>query len=1045
MSVLTRVTFDGNSLTGTWGFTSLGGTNSADIAITETDVGVGIYAADWTSDADAYGQIDFASSQDEVFCYIYFIKDGDPAGSLTILQMLDTADAAIGEINLETDGTLKLKNNDSDVGSASSALTDGVLYRIGLHYKKGTGSDAELHGYVASKHTGLGTAFAASTTESNTTAIDHLRCGAVDNVALDGRIGLVAARSDVMPGSWLDVHDVVFHTYGLMYGEGGQWAEGDLTPATERAAKGEADRDTFGYPSFRSQGNWGGGVGQMRDLGQDKFLTGIGDGSFDGHFFPPRAKKDVATGGGTDSFYINLGSVLWGHDDVNGTWDRIGSATTVAETEKPVHQPVVDSAGNAYYASDTNELHVFNGSSVTDVTPTDLVDRIKHVSRYGRHIWAFGETDIPTFAYNATNSDVGSMNSTTETHEIILAATPADREYTFTVCWATMHDGGGAPTPDVSLNAESQDNGWYVLGEATETDIAGILVGHTGGGADAKSVKIDFVASSTTNTVWEMRIATFEGIDPNGIATFTSNTQAGTTSVIAVNGTSGDNQLAGIAVNSNDDFSPEASWTEIGEVDSSQTSQQLQYRASSDAAVQWTGLQSGDNKIAFHLAVPSHPAAGSTQFTIIATADEGNTWAAAPANFSAAILGEIRASEAASEYLWLATSYGLWRMQALVDETGGGEEIINIALTGPHDKWSVPSTDNAGYFLETFEGLLYYPVGGTVRRFAPGSDAPNENRVLWPSADWAANGGTVQALTTNEAGVWWGADGFLWWFNGRGIQQINAEPSANDFDMLYWHQGNLYMNTNPSDYFDYGYANVRPDVQGITATDFTTGYIITSSWDFQKAADPKIIKIFESQASFTGGDANSGTITWHYRNGCGTDADPGVAGGGDTGSSWTEIGTHTFSDGGYKVFDLDPPITCYRVFIRATITVGSSGFPVPHVMTAYGVTVMPQISTFGGTFNMSTGMLDREGNVLYEQPSHLRKLVQSLKAARKPTGANPVADDTLYFTLFVDDGTDGGEEILVTFAQLQWGMNQKDEQQNSYQVAISPQFYEIPR
>ena len=67
----------------------------------------------------------------------------------------------------ETTGTLTLRNGSSSVGATTAALTPGTLYRIGIHQKRGTGSNGTLEGFVATGDANFGTAFASSGTQTS--------------------------------------------------------------------------------------------------------------------------------------------------------------------------------------------------------------------------------------------------------------------------------------------------------------------------------------------------------------------------------------------------------------------------------------------------------------------------------------------------------------------------------------------------------------------------------------------------------------------------------------------------------------------------------------------------------------------------------------------------------------------------------------------------------------------------------------------------------------------------------------------------------------
>jgi hypothetical protein len=448
-------------------------------------------------------------------------------------------------------------------------------------------------------------------------------------------------------------------------------------------------------------------------------------------------------------------------------------------------------------------------------------------------------------------------------------------------------------------------------------------------------------------------------------------------------------------------------------------------------------------KVAWNLNLMEPASAGQTQFRIIASGDAGNTWTAAPAHFTSDLFGTIRASVATAGALWIVSDRGLFRMVAQVNETAGGTEVVDVGITQA-DRWELPADDNAGNWIASFQGLIYYPVGATVRRYAPNSSDPNDDRSFWPPADWATKADQIQALISNEGGLWFGSAGYLWNFNGRGFHQMAAEPAANAFDYMYWHQGKLYIKANPASFYNYHYVNVRPDILiaagDLDDDDFTTGYLITPSLDFEKVSDPKVIKSRQSNVSFTAQNANSGSAAFHYRNGCGTNADPGLGSGGDTGATWIEWDTHEFGDGGIQWADLATPLQCWRLFVRITLTPGTSGIPVLHFFTLWGTAIMPSLDGIAMQIQVNTGQVDRENSELWGNAEQVRKIVRKVRALRK----RKLASETLYHSIYVNDGTDGGDEIVCTWRSFSWSLTEESEDGLNVTIQMTPQFDELP-
>lgn len=1033
--MLARVDFRKGALTGEGGFDSVSGSG---VAITETDTGVGIYAADWTSDASNYGVLSITAS-DEVYVYIYLILDAAPSADQTVLQILNNS-TVVGEIDINTSRQLELKQNGSQIGSASSALTLGTLYRIGLRQKVGTGADAELQGYLAEGHATLAS-FASAADRSFTTQADEIRAGACDAVALDGRIGYLAAADYGFPKSWLDLHDMVVGPLGFMGVNGTKsHAVADLVPAYDRAALGERRHDTFQTMSFVSQANFSGGVGQSRLVSSDRILTGIADTRFSGYAFPPRKKQDEADGG-TAYWYFNRGSTLYGITATN--FEQVGTATQVAHGGLPVHAPAVDGQNNVYWATTSNGLRLWDGSAVSSILPT-TVSRAKHVAQYGRHVWLFGEVDIPTIDYVNTKRSLDSAPSAESRTWTNVSV--AESPYSLTVL-AVYIQGSSATEPDsLDISTESAEN-WNQLGSISINNGASIYMRcnvyyRFGGGDESELIT---TTKTGTSAPWRVQFFNFEGVDPDSTLDFDTNTDAGTATAIDVTATSGaDYQLSGVmSSTANDTPTHPTGWTEISETTTVDFTTEHAIENQQDTSVNWTGMTSGAYKLAWNVNLMEPTEAGQTQFTILATENEGTTWAAAPANFSLDLFGSIRASTSTAGALWLVTDRGLFRMIGQVNETAGGAQIVDVGVT-QHDRWEIPVDDNAGKWIASFQGLMYYPVGATIRRYAPNSSDPNDDRAFWPGEEWATVADQVQALVANEGGIWFGSSGYLWNYNGRGFHQMAAEPAAGAFDYLYWHQGKLYVKADPADYYNYHYPTVRPDILiangDLDQDDFDTGYVITSSLDFEKVADPKVIRLLESQASFSTQNSNSGSLAFHYRNGCGTDADPGVGSGGDTGATWTSWGTHGYADGGYERHVLTTPLQCYRLYVRATLTPGTSGIPILHFFTVWGQGVMPSVKAITFQVRANVNQVNRENGLMWGSADEVKKALRTIRDWRNRI----TPSETLTFPVWINDGTDGGDEYLTTITGIEYFLSEESNDRNRTSWEAVMKFEELP-
>ncbi len=107
-----------------------------------------------------------------------------PTAAVRILQLSD-AGTTIGNLQLQVNGALRLRNGSTTVGSDSGPLAAGTTYRIAIHQKRGTGANAVLEAFVAPVGTSLGAPFSTGTNGTWTTAADRLRIGATAGGSID--------------------------------------------------------------------------------------------------------------------------------------------------------------------------------------------------------------------------------------------------------------------------------------------------------------------------------------------------------------------------------------------------------------------------------------------------------------------------------------------------------------------------------------------------------------------------------------------------------------------------------------------------------------------------------------------------------------------------------------------------------------------------------------------------------------------------------------------------------------------------------------------
>jgi hypothetical protein len=124
----------------------------------------------------SYGQENY-SATDELFISFYLKIAALPSGQVRLARIADQG-TTVGALTLEATGKLTLRNFVTSLGTNAAALNPGTVYRIAIHQKKGTGSNAVLEGFLATGDASFATPFASSGTQTFTTRADSVQIGA---------------------------------------------------------------------------------------------------------------------------------------------------------------------------------------------------------------------------------------------------------------------------------------------------------------------------------------------------------------------------------------------------------------------------------------------------------------------------------------------------------------------------------------------------------------------------------------------------------------------------------------------------------------------------------------------------------------------------------------------------------------------------------------------------------------------------------------------------------------------------------------------------
>jgi hypothetical protein len=801
-----------------------------------------------------------------------------------------------------------------------------------------------------------------------------------------------------MPSPTFDatLHDISIGGLGYMLAPEGRVVRQDAVPATSRAAQGEGRYDLYQIDAFYAQATSAGGAGQSRLSSSDSYLSGVCDTRWGGHIFPARKLIAAANTGGTASFMFHRDSTVYGFVSTN--IEQFGSASTFAAGAVPRNQPVVDGQNNAFYVTAANALYRWLGSgSATDIT-ANLGGGITPyaVAAYHRYLWC-----LATQSVESTGTLVQSKVAITgTTDEVRVQYDNALSRASVLAVFIFSEDTTPFNTPTVT------PDGWVQRATVSNTNITGICFTCDAPSSADRTVVFEFdTADEYTYVAVEV-----SGVDLDApfldITTDTDTTtgyDSGT--VDAASGTAifvacdtANNATSTVPASYTDFYSAHA----VG----SATAVQAYYRAdTTDTTVATASATNDTESVNFLLKLRSNSiTSDQTQFALLYTEDGGNTWTL-PLSSTGAGIGAPTAAFAVGGFLWFTTPRGLYQVGVEDEVFADGESVLNVFVRGPVDTFNAPSNSAAaGVWIAHFDGSLYYAVGQTVRAYPIGGLG---GRQVWPTADWGTVGGNIGAVVAGEGGVYFGAGTTLYNFNGRGFHPLATNATANIYDYLYWHQGRLYVNKDPAEYYDFGYPSLRPDIYATAATNFETGYWISSLLDFEKMDVYKHIGELQTFAEFSA-TSNSGTITLDYIS-ADTGAQPDRLGGGATSLTWTTIGTHTVSDTNVKTYN-PTVIKAKAIFLRLTIAPGASGYPIVHSVVANGTAIMPPVDRIIAPIMLAGDVRNKSGALMYANAAAVWTAKDELRDLRR--GTNTVA-----VKIIDDDG--GNSAYTCVVEQLQ--------------------------
>lgn len=188
------ITFEGGSLTGPSGADSVSGSGAT--LLTSAPLKG---AASARVQGTAYLQQGF-SAVDDFYASFYLQLLAAPASSARIAR-ISNAGTTVGNLVLATSRALQLRNGSSSVGSPSAALGLAVIYRVGLHQRRGAGGNAILEAFLAEGDAPFPAApFARIANGTWTTQANQLQLGATNGHAIDAVFDDLALDAAAMPG-----------------------------------------------------------------------------------------------------------------------------------------------------------------------------------------------------------------------------------------------------------------------------------------------------------------------------------------------------------------------------------------------------------------------------------------------------------------------------------------------------------------------------------------------------------------------------------------------------------------------------------------------------------------------------------------------------------------------------------------------------------------------------------------------------------------------------------------------------------------------------
>lgn len=813
-----------------------------------------------------------------------------------------------------------------------------------------------------------------------------------------------------------DIHDLGLEvggvTYGFMRADGGEAIiqRQDANPATARSAVGRGRFDSYQIPSFAFFDDFEAGAGQSIVLTADKNLSHIGNGKHQGHFFPPYKWR---RGVGDATYWMfsrkTAGlSTAYGINESKIEALMSGADLATKNTGAPDMRPQTDGNHNIFLAQENALLRY--SPTETVVTPPGMT--VNGVTRLGQYIWAIGTRveQLEPEVVQATShypSGRGGRGASGLKADYSPSWKKATRQGSFLVMCVMAYSATAQPeitvpeqwgeavteaaTDEVTPTNHGSVGIWYMedaipqagsieLISSVECQWAVALyeirsLSQIGAFADTGTAKniadeqevynVGTVSPAQNRSIMiSASLGLKDAVSTPNIKVYENGTPANEYTLTVDGG-------IGKGYPSSGYYSRDAAGNFLTEID---------YNVVMDGHIGTVLCLSGNQLIS-----------PVTQFALAFTSDEGSTWTNVYERGSSGIAQPI-AILATQGRAWFTTDDGLYSFTYVEKEFEDHTVKVDAILQGPLDDWPIPRDNRGGEWLATYDGALYYPVGSTVRRYLPNGTGEQ----IWPTSGWSAISGTVQALVGGEGGIYWGAAGVLWNYDGRGFHMLAEEPEAGAFDYLHWHSGRLFAKGSPCWVMDFGYPSMRPDIYTVAGSDYDVGYLCSPAIDLDKAIDYKVARSFVTHIEIygSGSAATAGVVELQYRL-----ADVGVQFERQLPSFgvWVTIGTHDASEGNMKRHRLDTPLEFQKLFLRVKVTPGTNWVV---ALEGYGIdgdSILERLSRVVVPVALGTDVVGNDQEPLYPGADEVREASAFLRSLRP----GRLAADGPYYRYFI--------------------------------------------